>query len=424
MKAATLCSGIGAAEVAMPHWQWVLQSEIEAAPRSVLKARHGAQDARHRRAVGPALWGDFTTIRARHFRRLGIEMPEWIVAGTPCQAFSLAGLRKSMNDARGNLTLEFVRLVHSLRRAGSLRGIVWENVPGVLSTADNAFGCFLGALVGNDAPIPQPFGGSWPDAGMVAGAWARVAWRVLDAQHFGVPQRRRRVILVADFGGWCDPVEILFERLGLYGHSSSGGRTAQGDTVAPTLQAGGNSTGGTRPPGSSADTASSLIVGAIAAHSFTGGMGGRPEGAAVGHLVMAHGQGGAEVAEVAEDKSPTLTCNHEAPICFTAQDHGADAMSDLSPTLRAGNHTGSHQNRGVMPALTVETGVRRLMPIECERLQGFPDDFTLVPHKGKPMADGPRYKMCGNSKAVPCIRWVLQRLEASAMGERKGNTCA
>lgn len=470
IRAATICSGIGAPEVAMPHWDWLFQSEIEDAPRSVLKHRHHAKDARYPRGAGPALWGDFTTIRVRFLKRLGIELPEWLIAGTPCQAFSLAGLRKSMNDARGNLTMEFVRLVHALRRSGVLRGIVWENVPGVLSTSDNAFGCFLGGLVGDDHPLPRPGGGAWPDAGMVAGPWARVAWRVLDAQHFGVPQRRARVLLVADFVEGCDPAAILFERRSLRGNpakgrtkgqvaptiparSSAGGglgtdfdcdgglivddvaHTLRGEgfdasedgtgrgtpivpAIAQTLLAQGNSTGGDRPPGTTVDTAESLIV-------------------------MAHGQAGAEIAI---DASTTLTCNHEAPIvfdptqithpenrsnpqpgdpchtlpasghaptiCFSAKDYGADALEDCSPVLRAGTFDTSHQNGGVMPAVTTALGVRRLMPVECERLQGFEDDFTLVPNsRGKPMADGPRYKMLGNSKAVPCIRWVLERIE-------------
>lgn len=468
MKAATVCSGIGAPEVAMPHWTWTLQSEIEDAPRQVLKHRHHAQDARYPRASGPALWGDFTTIRVRHLRRLGIDLPEWLIAGTPCQAFSLAGLRKSMSDARGNLTMEFVRLVHSIRRAGSLRGVVWENVPGVLSTKDNAFGCLLGGLVGSDHPLPRPGGGAWPESGMVAGPWARVAWRVLDAQHFGVPQQRARVLLVASFVEGGDPAAILFERRSLRGNPAKGRKARK--EIAGTLTVGSRNGGGG--PGARTDEAASgylqpAVVGALTADAFSGGAGGRPEGAAAGHflpvvthslraegfdasedgsgrgtpivpvicptlqaggnstggdrppgtsvdtanslIVMAHGQAGAEIAF---DQSPTLTCNHEAPICFSAKDYGADALEDCAPVLRSGNHDGSHQNGGVMPAVAGTMGVRRLMPVECERLQGFEDDFTLVPNsRGKPMADGPRYKMLGNSKAVPVIRWVLERVE-------------
>lgn len=425
MKAATICSGIGAPEVAMPHWTWLFQSEIEDAPRQVLIHRHHAQDARRPRGDGPALWGDFTTIRVRFLRRLGIELPEWLVAGTPCQAFSLAGLRKSMSDSRGNLTMEFVRLVHALRRAGSLRGIVWENVPGVLSTPDNAFGCFLGGLVRSDHPLPRPGGGAWPDAGMVAGGGARVAWRVLDAQHFGVPQQRARVLLVADFVGGVDPAAILFERRSVRGNPAKGRKKRK--DIAGTLTVGSSNGGGG--PGARTDEA---------AYGYL-----QPVERDAALMVMATGQANAEIAAGA---SPALTCNHEAPIvfdttqithpenrsnpqpgapchalpasghaptiAFTAKDYGADAMEETAPVLRSGAHDGSHQNGGVMPAITTPIGVRRLMPVECERLQGFEDDFTLVPNsRGKPMADGPRYKMLGNSKAVPCIGWVLERVE-------------
>lgn len=383
----------------MPHWDWVLQSEIEAAPRAVLEYRHHAQDARRSRKAGPALWGDFTTIRVRHLRRLGIDLPEWLIAGTPCQAFSLAGLRKSMADARGNLTLEFVRLVHSLRRAGSLRGIVWENVPGVLSTADNAFGCFLGALVGADNPLPQPFGGSWPDAGMVAGAWARVAWRVLDAQHFGVPQQRKRVLVVADFGTGADPAAVLFEPNGVSRDAPSCGQGEKKDQSGSSVIVGTRSVVGTLNTANGKTRPGDTVQCLMAGHVIPSGI------------------------EANSDTARTLLANEgnsfnpktDTLIGFSAKDYGADARENISPTLRAGGFVGSHQNGGVMPALANEKlGVRRFLPVECERLQGFPDGFTLVPYKGRMMSDGPRYKMCGNSKAVPCIRWVLERVEALA----------
>jgi DNA (cytosine-5)-methyltransferase 1 len=105
-------------------------------------------------------------------------------------------------------------------------------------------------------------------------------------------------------------------------------------------------------------------------------------------------------------------------ICFSAKDHGGDAMHDLSPTPRAGGHSGSHANAGVMPAVAQSaSAVRRLTPRECERLQGFPDDFTLAPHRGKPMADGPRYKMLGNSMAVPVVRWIGERISAIELAQ-------
>lgn len=162
----TYCSGIGTPEIAAPCIDWRLQSEIDDFARAVLMHRFGARPVQTGVEPGrPVLWGDFAALRLRHIRRLGIPFPEILVAGTPCQAFSIAGLRGSLADARGNLTLEFVRHVHQLAGPGaarSLRWIVWENVRGVLSTNDNAFGCLLGGLVGSDDPLRPPDGKRWP----------------------------------------------------------------------------------------------------------------------------------------------------------------------------------------------------------------------------------------------------------------------
>ncbi|MEW5729886.1 MAG: DNA cytosine methyltransferase [Pseudomonadota bacterium] len=160
MRYASVCAGIEAASVAWEPlgWRPVLFSEIEAFPRAVLKHRQRAVEAGLKGAarLGVPLWGDFTAIRPRHLRRLGIEFPDLLVGGTPCQAFSVAGLRRSLEDDRGNLTLAYVRLIH----ATDPRWAVWENVPGVLSTDDNAFGCFLAGLVGADAALAPPGGGA------------------------------------------------------------------------------------------------------------------------------------------------------------------------------------------------------------------------------------------------------------------------
>jgi DNA (cytosine-5)-methyltransferase 1 len=245
MIAATVCSGIGAPEVAMPHWQWSLASEIEAAPRAIMSYRHGAEDARRtRQGSGPALWGDFTAIRVRFLRRLGVTLPQWLVAGTPCQSFSVAGLRGGMADARGNLTMEFLRLVHALRRAGSLRGFLWENVPGILSHADNPFGCFLAGIVGSDTPIVSPLKrGRWSSAGMVDGPFGKAAWRVSDAQYFGLAQRRARVILVASFVDGIDPAAVLFERTGLHGNHPPRREPGQAAPTIPSRSTGGGGLG-------------------------------------------------------------------------------------------------------------------------------------------------------------------------------------
>lgn len=159
-----------------------------------------------------------------------------VVGGSPCQAFSVAGLRKSLEDPRGNLTLEYVRAVHAIRP----RYAVWENVPGVLSTADNAFGCFLAALVGADEAVEAEDG--WPSAGMVSGPAGRAAWRLLDAQWFGLAQRRLRVFVVFCFGDGADPAEVLFERPRLLGNPPSRGEAREavtGSLAARTRGGGG-----------------------------------------------------------------------------------------------------------------------------------------------------------------------------------------
>jgi DNA (cytosine-5)-methyltransferase 1 len=135
--------------------------------------------------------------------------------GTPCQAFSVAGLRKSLDDARGKLSLTFCEIANAIDIQRIITGmapsiIFWENVPGGLSTKDNAFGCFLGALAGENDPL-QPAGGKWTNAGCVLGPQRAVAWRILDAQYFGVAQRRHRVFVVASARADFDPCAVLFE---------------------------------------------------------------------------------------------------------------------------------------------------------------------------------------------------------------------
>ncbi len=202
----SVCSGIEAASVAFGPlgWKAVAFSEIEKFPSAVL--------AHHYPDV-PNL-GDFTTIDTTKLGRVDI-----LCGGTPCQSFSVAGLRRSLDDARGNLTLSFVRLAHELADGNGLRNAIWENVPGVLSTKDNAFGCFLGALVGGDDALSPPSGRRWPNAGMVSGPQGRAAWRIQDAQFHGLAQRRRRVVVVADFGNGADPAAVLFELYGVQGNT-------------------------------------------------------------------------------------------------------------------------------------------------------------------------------------------------------------
>lgn len=444
MKFLSICSGIEAASEA---WRGimspVLLSEIEAFPRAVLAARHGAADARrYVSSHAVPLWGDFTALRVRHFRHFGWQLPEVLIGGTPCQEFSIAGPRGGIVSDRGNLALSYVRLAHALAATGHLRFAIWENVCGVLSMPDNAFGCLLGGLSGADAPLRSPLErGRWPSAGMVAGPRARVAWRVLDAQHFGLAQRRERVFVVAGFGDGADPAAVLFERKSSGRHSATRGKAREG--VAGTLSARTSGGGGL---GTDFELGGGLQV----THTLRGeGFDASEDGTGRGTPLVPCAYGGnntggpidVETCLNAKGGAGRMDFESETFItAFSCKDHGADA-GEVAPTLRAMGHSGSHANAGGQVAIAYRTtgndgayatgdaigalgtgtdpnahvlaggvGVRRLTPRECERLQGFPDDYTAIMYRGKPAADGPRYKAIGNSFPVPVIRWIGERI--------------
>lgn len=206
MRFGSVCSGIEAASVAWDvlGWRAAWLSEIEPFPCALL--------SQHYPDV-PNL-GDMTTIAPRILAG-EVEAPDVFTGGTPCQAFSTAGKRQSLADERGNLTLTFCEIANAIDTVRAANGqqpavIIWENVPGVLSTRDNAFGCFLGELAGESGPL-EPAGRRWTDAGCVYGPARAVAWRVFDAQYFGLAQRRRRVFVVASARNGFDPAKVLFE---------------------------------------------------------------------------------------------------------------------------------------------------------------------------------------------------------------------
>jgi DNA (cytosine-5)-methyltransferase 1 len=275
----SVCSGIEAATAAWHHmgWEAAFFSEIEKFPCAVLEHRY----------PDVPLHGDFTTIKENEYGKIDL-----LVGGTPCQSFSVAGLRGGLDDDRGNLALEFCRLAQREQP----RWIVWENVPGVLSSnGGRDFGSILGAL--------EDFGYG-------------LAYRVLDAQYFGVAQRRRRVFVIGYLGDWRPAAAVLFER-----------KSLSGDGTA-----------------------------------------------------------------VREKNS---------------------GIRGVFPTLTRKCAQSYREEEGYI--LSADGRIRRATPLECERLQGFPDNFTAIPWRKKDAdqcPDGPRYKALGNSMAVPVMRWIGERINA------------
>lgn len=370
----SVCSGIEAATVAWHPlgWRPAFFSEIEAFPRAVL-AHHYPETPCH---------GDFTTIGADEYGPIDL-----LVGGTPCQSFSIAGLRGGLDDDRGNLALEFLRLADRTRP----RWLVWENVPGVLSSnGGRDFGSILGGLV----ELGYGF-----------------AYRVLDAQHFGVPQRRRRVFVVGYLGDWRRAAAVLFERHSLSGHPAPRRKKGEVAPTVPSRSTGGGGLGtdfdcdggliGSDWPADVAPTldttfsdkmgydnqhvrggadssfpqvAMCLNAGAMGrrdaetetlipahrcgfddavTHSLRGeGFDASEDGTGRGTPLVPVAFGGQmSVPQWDFDLSQTLQAKNPTAIAFTAKDYGADAMADCSPTLRAGGFADSHQNGGVMPAV-------------------------------------------------------------------------
>lgn len=544
MTYGSICSGIEAATVAWHPlgWKPSFFSEIDPFPRAVLKHHH----------PNVPLHGDFTTIQDGDYEPIRL-----LVGGTPCQSFSIAGLRGGMDDERGNLALEFCRLASRLRPAW----VVWENVPGVLSSnGGRDFGSILGALV----ELGYGF-----------------AYRILDAQYFGIPQRRRRVFVVGYFGDWRPAAAVLFDRYSLSGHPPPRRKTRK--EIAGGVREGVAGTLGVHKSGGWGGTDTDATGAFIPELSHTLSdttKGGANDLNRLGALVTqyapdlapswtlrsmghdsSHANGGGQVAVAirtaqtssngwgigVDEQAYTLDSTTQAVAAFSAgetlsdafrmqgfnhasetQTHarailqflrkeiGEEAFAEwglgildslqspevLQPSLHgegfrssaqaepqmdggspcgqtagapgtlcalreAGRQRRSPQGRefskqfegelraylsllppegasqsfalyclweasegiGVLrQALSAiqeiwrpianeskstqpRSQVRRLTPLECERLMGLPDFYTLVPFRGKPAADGPRYKAIGNSMAVPCMIWLGERIQ-------------
>lgn len=474
----SICSGIEAATVAWEPlgWKAAWFSEIEAFPSAVLAER----------------WpevvnlGDMTKIAAA-VRAGEVKAPDVMVGGTPCQAFSIAGLRNGLADARGQLTLSYVELANAIDDKRIERGeeeaiFVWENVPGVLTSHDNAFGCFLAGLAGESCEL-EPSGGKWTHSGCVYGPQRAIAWIVKDAQYFGVAQRRKRVFVVASARKGFDPGQVLFESEGVR-RDTPPSREPKSAVAALTARGVGTSGADDNQAQAGhiiAECANGDISHTLKAEGFDGSEDGTGRGVPViafgggntgGNIdvaacLTARGQRidfevetfavhGTQDPDTNHELAHTLGRNHgqeNACIAFSYKDHGADASEDLSPTLRAGNSDSSNANGGQPPAICIQHAsigrhddagpqgkgwqedvaftmdsrasadavqfgaqVRRLMPVECERLQGFPDNHTLISWRGKVATecpDGPRYRAIGNSMAVPVMRWIGERIAAA-----------
>ena len=379
MRYGSVCSGIESASVAWEPLGWSAAwfSEVEPFPSAVLAHRWPSV----------ANLGDMTQLPTLIAAGL-VEAPDILVGGTPCQAFSVAGMRKGLDDERGQLTIKYVEVANEIdkqRPSGSECIAVWENVPGVLSSKDNAFGCFLSALVGEDDPL-EPAGKKWGNAGIVYGPQRVAAWRVLDAQYFGVAQRRRRVFVVASARKGFDPAAVLFESESLRRDTPPSREAGQ----AASGYAGGGSPFDMQAFGKygTGDTASTLKQ--------------RDYKDATDLVVH-----GTQDPLVLENKTFPLGRNggRENVIIIDRAAFNQGVNAQYKPHIGATD---------VMDSLVARSQVRRLTPVECERLQGFPDSHTAIPWRKKPAADcpdGPRYKAIGNSKAVPVIRWVGMRIK-------------
>ncbi|SEO78449.1 DNA (cytosine-5-)-methyltransferase [Nitrosovibrio sp. Nv6] len=470
MRFLSLFSGIEAASMAwLPlGWECAGVAEIEKFPCAVL--------AHHYPDV-PNL-GDITKITKEQIERLGhIDL---VVGGFPCQDLSIAGKRRGLknedgSNTRSGLFFDAMRIV----RWTNARYVLLENVPGIYSSnGGRDFASMVGEILGIKFGVPAD---GWRNTGVAASERGLFEWATLDAQWFGVPQRRRRMFALADFGNWRSRPPVLFERHSLSGNPAPSRKAGK---VAPTIPSRSSAGGGLR---TDFDCDGGLIVGALTAR------GGRNMGQANddvdGHklICVATGQAGAEMAT---DMAPTLNCNHEAPyiarplrakentshradmdtylpVAHSLRDEGFDASEDgsgrgtplvpvdVAGTMKACKDSGGWSNSadhaagksskevlrsGVQRETSLEgvlretctagekgddwersekqegsgfsqMAVRRLTPVECEFLQGFPRNYTLIDVRGKPAADGPRYKALGNSMAVPVMHWIGKRIQ-------------
>lgn len=469
IKVGSLFDGIGGTPLsavlsgAEPVWA----SEIEKVPISITK-RHFPK-MRH--------CGDITQINGAE-----IEPVDIIVGGSPCQDLSVAGKRAGLEGARSGLFMDQVRIVKEMRNATRRetsdrstelprpRYMVWENVPGAFSSnGGEDFRAVLEEICkvcDPEVSIPRPPKGKWiQGSGTILGDGYSVAWRVVDAQHWGVPQRRRRIYLVADFGGHTAP-EICFEQESVPGDSQEGGETGQ--RIATDAE---------RSSGSSGELVLNDQGGSVMGVSYgvTGTLRAQEHGhqPIVLNTVDRHAAcyNGESITSPTNRQNPkpgdpchtlgtdsrNYVCYKEPQrACYGISSYASNAMKSSNPhsgiyeadTSRTLDQNGGNPacNQGgiavvqslyenhpsdsrvtgpyeVCPTVTRRWGtggnnvplvrksyiVRRLTPLECERLQGYPDGWTALDHEDKPVSDTQRYKALGNSFAVPNALFVISR---------------
>ncbi|HED1424291.1 TPA: phage N-6-adenine-methyltransferase [Klebsiella michiganensis] len=407
----SICSGIEAATVAWEPlgWKAAWFSEIEAFPSAVLAER----------------WpevvnlGDMTKIAAA-VRAGEVQAPDVMVGGTPCQAFSIAGLRNGLDDARGQLTLSYVELANAIDAKRRERGepesiFVWENVPGVLTSHDNAFGCFLAGLAGESCEL-EPSGGKWTHSGCVYGPQRAIAWIVKDAQYFGVAQRRKRVFVVASARKGFDPGQVLFESEGVRRDTPP---SREPQTAVAALTARGVGTCGADDNQAQAGHIIAECANGDISHTLKAeGFDGSEDGTGRGIPVIAFGggntSGNIDIAACLTARGQRIDFDVETFAVHGTQD--PDTNRELAHTLG--------RNHGQENAISNGMLVRRLTPVECERLQGFPDNHTLISWRGKEATecpDGPRYRAIGNSMAVPVMRWIGERIAAALPAKKSAS---
>lgn len=375
MRYLSLFSGMEAAHLAWSPLGWTCVGVAETAPAPRALLCHHLPDL-------PNL-GSVTDITDDHIAALGPF--DVVIGGSPCQDLSVAGRRAGLAGARSSLFHHQMRIFNAARHFCGARWLIWENVPGAFSSNKGRdFAVVVGAMAGCDLPVPS---NGWGSEGIALGDNGLVEWSVLDAQWFGVAQRRRRVFAVLDTGNWADRRPVLLEPESMRGN------------FAPSRDAG----------QSFAASVGSCTANGGWPHDVTGTLDtyyGDKMGLEDQHIF--NQRGSRFVPAVTGTISARVGGGGGLGTDFECQGGLVPALLDKPKVL--GISDGIDQESSD----AVGMGVRRLTPRECERLQGAPDDWSLVPNRrGKPMADGPRYRMLGNSFAVPVIRWIGMKIASA-----------